>query len=347
MSLNKVTDLEIEIFSKCNRKCNWCPNSVIDRLSSNTYMSEEVYLKFLHDINKEISNKEKLKISYSRYNEPLLDVELLKKRINQAKDIIPNIITECNTNGDVLIKKGKETLKDLNLDILSIMDYDCKGIEHGKELFAKCEITNITNISITKSSAVDVYIQNVNHTNKLFGTHKNIPLIKYIADWPKNQEIQYRGGVLYDYENKKNKNIISNYGNKGKKLNFIKPIPKSTRRGLLSDNTFSYERKEPCSYPSRGIYVDYDGSVTPCCNIRNDVDAHKEFILGNINETPIKDIFNSEKATKFRETLASWDYKNYPSPCKFCLARCNFGTKPNKPIKSEFLKNLSKEKTTK
>ena len=204
MSLKNVTSLEVEIFSKCNRKCNWCPNSVVDRFSNNIYMSEEVYLKFLHDINKEMEDKEGLKISYSRYNEPFFDVELLKKRINQAKEIIPTIITECNTNGDVLRKKGKEALKGLNLDLLNIMDYDCKGVEHGRELFIKCGITNLYNKSSLTSPTINSHLQKIKKEHKLFGTHKNITLIKYIADWPKTQKIQYRGGTLYDYENNKN-----------------------------------------------------------------------------------------------------------------------------------------------
>ena len=146
MSLKNVTSLEVEIFSKCNRKCNWCPNSVVDRFSQNNYMSEETYLKFLHDVKKEIHDEDNFKISWSRYNAPFLDIETLKKRVKQAREIFPNVILECNTNGDVLRKIGKEAFDGLFLDIVMIMDYDCKGVEHGEKLFKKCGITKLTDI---------------------------------------------------------------------------------------------------------------------------------------------------------------------------------------------------------
>tara|TARA_R110000796_G_C14532910_1_gene432077 strand:- start:22 stop:1059 length:1038 start_codon:yes stop_codon:yes gene_type:complete len=323
MSLNKVISLEIEIFSKCNRICNWCPNSIIDRKSKNIYMSEKIYLEFLRDINKEIHDKENLKLSYSRYNEPFLDIELLKKRVNQARDIIPNIILECNTNGDVLEKKGEEVLEGLNLDILAIMDYDCKGVEYGKELFNKCGIRTLTN-----SECKGYYSDFKDKEHVLLGTHKNIGLIKYHANWPKTALIQGRAGALIGFGNFENKEIISNYGGKGEKLKFIKPHTPNTQTGFINPLLGDNRRKEPCSYPTTGIFIDYNGSVTPCCNIRSDVDMHKDFILGNINEDSIKNIFNSKKATEFRETLKSKDWKKYPLPCKYCMSRCSFGEKP-------------------
>lgn len=30
--------IEIELFSYCNRKCNWCPNKYIDRKSNIIYL---------------------------------------------------------------------------------------------------------------------------------------------------------------------------------------------------------------------------------------------------------------------------------------------------------------------
>ena len=328
MSLNKVTSLEIEIFSKCNRKCNWCPNSIVDRFSKNTYMSEEVYIKFLQDINKEIYNKEDLKLSYSRYNEPFLDIELLKKRVTQAKDIIPNIILECNTNGDILRKKGPEILDGLFLDILNIMDYDCKGIEHGKELFKKHKIRTLTN-----NECEGYYSDFKDKKHVLLGIHKQIKLIKYVSDWPITQEIQGRGGALINEGGKIE--IISNYGNKGSKLKSIKSKSYTTQKGHLSTVSEDNMRKEPCSYPTTGIFVDYNGSVTPCCNIRSDINIHKDFILGNINEDSIDNIFNSKKATKFRDTLASKNWKKYPLPCKYCMSRCSFGKKPKKGVENK------------
>ena len=38
--------IEIEIFSYCNRKCWFCPNSFVDRRSENLIMPEEKIFKY-------------------------------------------------------------------------------------------------------------------------------------------------------------------------------------------------------------------------------------------------------------------------------------------------------------
>ena len=42
--------IEIELFSYCNRKCWFCPNSTIDRLSTNIVMEESDYLDILSQL---------------------------------------------------------------------------------------------------------------------------------------------------------------------------------------------------------------------------------------------------------------------------------------------------------
>ena len=40
-------------------------------------------------------------------------------------------------------------------------------------------------------------------------------------------------------------------------------------------------RDYPCTEPLYFIGVNYDGTISPCCNIRNDIGSHKSFILSN------------------------------------------------------------------
>ena len=68
--------IEIEVFSYCNRQCWFCPNSHIDRLSTNKIMPEEMYLSILEQLKEIEYNQE---VTYSRYNEPLADKELIIK----------------------------------------------------------------------------------------------------------------------------------------------------------------------------------------------------------------------------------------------------------------------------
>lgn len=110
--------LEVEIFSYCNRKCHWCPNSTIDR-SGYTELDRNVYTKLLIDLKDTIDT-----ISFSRYNEPMSHLDILIDRISIARRIMPDTKLVLNTNGDFL------TTLDIDIDELTIMDYDCNGIEH-------------------------------------------------------------------------------------------------------------------------------------------------------------------------------------------------------------------------
>jgi len=89
--------IEIEIFSYCNRKCWFCPNSFIDRMSTNKEMPEQEYLSLLEQL-QEIDFSGEL--TYSRYNEPLSHKDLFLKRVRQAREMLPNAILRTNSNGD-------------------------------------------------------------------------------------------------------------------------------------------------------------------------------------------------------------------------------------------------------
>lgn len=134
--------VEIEIHSYCNRKCKWCPNYSIDR-TKQVNMDESIYLKILNEL-KEINYSGC--ISYSRYNEPLSDIELLEKRISQARKILPNVKIVTNTNGDYLDDLDRLLI----LDELTIMDYDNRGNEYiiNKLLELGASITDISNKGI-------------------------------------------------------------------------------------------------------------------------------------------------------------------------------------------------------
>ena len=112
--------IEIETFSYCNRKCWFCPNSIIDRISENHIMPEDVYLDLIHQLSEIDYGGE---LTYSRYNEPLSQRELIIKRIKQARDILPHAILRTNTNGDYITRDYIEELYDAGLNQLWIQQY--------------------------------------------------------------------------------------------------------------------------------------------------------------------------------------------------------------------------------
>ena len=79
-------------------------------------------------------------------------------------------------------------------------------------------------------------------------------------------------------------------------------------------------RTEPCHVPFNMIYLDWNGNVMPCCNLRSDIKNHESYILGNVNESSLADCVFNERACNFRREMMTTDEKK--GACK----TCNFGT---------------------
>jgi len=81
-------------------------------------------------------------------------------------------------------------------------------------------------------------------------------------------------------------------------------------------------RQPPCFVPFTDIYIDYNGNVMPCCNLRSDIEDHEAFILGNIKDNRISEIFNNEKMQELREILRHENIEIDPChECSFALER--------------------------
>lgn len=77
-------------------------------------------------------------------------------------------------------------------------------------------------------------------------------------------------------------------------------------------------RLSPCTFPFHDVVIDYNGNVVPCCNMRSDYEKHAPFIVGNIKNNSIYDIFFSQKMVSFRKGVFSYSEKKYP------CTTCNF-----------------------
>jgi MoaA/NifB/PqqE/SkfB family radical SAM enzyme len=79
-------------------------------------------------------------------------------------------------------------------------------------------------------------------------------------------------------------------------------------------------RQSPCLVPFTDMYIDYNGKVVPCCNIRSDIEAHSDFVLGDLNDKgqSVFTVFQSPAAAAFRKKLIGFHEKCFPCD------RCNF-----------------------
>ena len=101
-----VEVINLETSSSCNRKCTYCPVSVVDR-TSKFLIDNELFKRILSDLS---TIKYSKNITLNLYNEPLMDAQFVSK-VKIIKDILPDCFLNFNSNGDYLNKKNfKEIL---------------------------------------------------------------------------------------------------------------------------------------------------------------------------------------------------------------------------------------------
>lgn len=77
-----------------------------------------------------------------------------------------------------------------------------------------------------------------------------------------------------------------------------------TSRGSEVPIHMDYQRTSPCLIPFWAVYIDHDGSTMPCCNLRSDIPAHTDYVIGKLTQQP--DLFlqyASRFAANFRASL--------------------------------------------
>ena len=108
--------MEIELFSYCNRTCNFCPNHYVDRLSDNKLLPLNLFKKIIKEL---VYYNYSDYISLSRYCEPLAFRDILDTRIAYIRKHLPKVTIVANTNGDY-------DYEGVDIDELTVMDYDFK-----------------------------------------------------------------------------------------------------------------------------------------------------------------------------------------------------------------------------
>jgi len=114
-------------------------------------------------------------------------------------------------------------------------------------------------------------------------------------------------GILHDIQEK-------NYGH---------PILTVPTLNPEKTHTYYAELETPvrnhCVVPWCQLNVNYNGDVHFCAD-------YPDYILGNIKDTPVKEIYNGERANKFRKALHESDGGMFPG-CLRCYQNMLFGRK--------------------
>ena len=88
-------------------------------------------------------------------------------------------------------------------------------------------------------------------------------------------------------------------------------------RGNVVPIAMDYTRTQRCLKPFDSMYVDYNGSVMICCNLRSDVKGHEIGYMGNAFDDKLDNIFNQ--------------YTNVNSNSQTTSTKCQYQLAASKP----------------
>lgn len=128
--LDQVKDelqvVEMEVNSRCNRKCSYCPVSTLPVPDAPRIMPEEVLGRTLVELQRIEYTR---RISYHFYNEPLLRRDLPDVAA-RVKNSLPNAQQVLFTNGDLLDDAKYDELISSGVDFIVITAHS--GKQHPK-----------------------------------------------------------------------------------------------------------------------------------------------------------------------------------------------------------------------
>jgi hypothetical protein len=111
-----VTRIEVETHSYCNRRCDYCPNVVGDRLGPNVRIQPAIWQKLLANL-AEVDFAGVMVLN--SYNEPLYDRDILL-RLTEARAALPRANLSIYTNGDYLSPGFVDELAAAGLNYLHV-----------------------------------------------------------------------------------------------------------------------------------------------------------------------------------------------------------------------------------
>ena len=207
---------------------------------------------------------------------------------------------------------------------LSYKEIILKRISQAREKLPKAKLRTNTNgdyvtleyiYELRDSGLDELFIQQYLANNELYDHEK---IKKRMLQKIKALGVEY--SIISDVENQRIEYSLDIEGITVnlRARNFA--IEGTSRTEKVAEFNDSYIRTKPCMQVFNNMYIDYNGYVMACCNVRSDVPLHKNGIMAHINDAPIWDIYRNEKYKPWRDRLGDESPKSgVCSGCKIDL----------------------------
>lgn len=255
----------IEITNLCNSHCLVCPHDKMKRAKG--VMKWELFMKVIGQCREmRVDN-----ISLHGFGEPFTDKDFTKKLSYAKKMGFKNIGT--STNGSLLNKNIIEQLVKLELDEINF-SLDAYSREVYKEL--------------RRGLPYDLVMKNIEELVQIrekYGKNKPKIIVDFIETEQNKKE---KGAFISRWRNIADRVNITTLHSWGGEL--------KGKTGVASLHIRSDISRDPCRFLWTDMYVNWDGRVNACCQ-----DFNSELIIGDINKTSLKEIWNGKRIKKLRK----------------------------------------------
>jgi len=296
--------LHIQTISYCNARCLFCAYPQVKDRLSHGIMRDDVYTRIID----EASQYPPKRIALLLMNEPLLDRKLperiayAKKKLGDATEVT------ITSNGSILTPKVVDRLIDSGLDRIKI------------------SVEGLTKETYERVMGID-FQRTMDGINRLIetqraGTQKKPRLVLSMVNIGLNEK------ELRRYK--------SFWKKRGVKATFV---AFENKGGNVQENEelhpFGLTAFKRCYRFNRCAYILYNGDLIPCC-----ADWTRSFVIGNVNEKPIKDIWHGEKINSLRSHFKNGNHDLLPAICQKCK-RTKFAARSHRNLSGIYQRCLS------
>ncbi len=274
--------VQIQTRTGCNAACVFCPHpDTYDKLPKGQ-MSDSLFHKIVDEI---AEHNVTQRISPYLMNEPFFDKTILDKA-RYIKKNVPKARIVITTNGGLLSKSvvadlvKNNPLRALYISIQGLEKESYEETMRGALVFEKTK-------------------ENVEHLIDM--RNQYAPDLKIVVTMVKTNRIDAEAAVKYW----KSRGIDSKYTmleNRGGNTEAFDRLNAGDKRVFLD-----------CVRLLKNAYILFNGDMVLCCT-----DYYKTMVLGNITDSSIAAVWNSEKALKIRRDFLRGDLSEIPL-CAECF----------------------------